>query len=670
MPVPRLRPWVLLAAVLLCLALGMPRASAADPSPIQTAWQATGGASGPLGAATSAETCGLRYGGCSQRFTHGTYYWSSSTGAHHVLDGVLADDWSRRGGLDGSLAYPVEDSPVCAVGSRCRQHFQNGYETWTATHGVHPVDDRLDGSKSFGLRWVAPLDAQLGYPVDDATCTLPRGGCTQEFEHGALYYVPDYSSAWAVLDGAIRDVWTAQGGVGSWVGYPFGDQLCGRSGVCAQQFGSDFPRTVITWSSRSGAHHLSSTEVTSRWQRGGVDGALGAATGPERAVAGGFEQDFEHGSIFGGDGLSAREVRYALWDEWTAWGRLTGMGRPLADERCSLEGDGCLQDFASGAIYWSPLTGAKAVRYAFAGEYERQGEQDGRLGYPVRSEGCGKRNGGCSQEFQGGTELWSGATGATTVYGALRSAYAAQGWENGRLGYPLGNEQCGGRDGGCVQELQGGTLLWSPGTGAHSVLGALRDRYRALGAETGDLGYPVTDEACGKRDGGCSQEFQGGTLLWSPVAGAHAVYFLIRDEYRQRGWENGRLGYPVAEKSCSGPDSGCRQTFQDGIVAWSSSTGTHVVLGAIGRAYDPRTLGYPVTNEACGKRDGGCSQEFQGGTVLWSPATGAHPVTGGVRTTYRAQGWENGGYGYPVSDPVPAGSGRTSQRFQGGTITG
>jgi hypothetical protein len=252
---------------------------------------------------------------------------------------------------------------------------------------------------------------------------------------------------------------------------------------------------------------------------------------------------------------------------WLAGGGAAGpLGAPTSAEQCGLVRDGCRQVFARGTMLWSAASGAKAVRYALAAEYTAQRAQDGRLGYPVAEEGCGKRDGGCSQEFQGGTELWSSATGAHTVYGALRDAYRAQGWENGRLGYPVANEGCGKRDGGCSQEFQGGTLLWSPTTGARAVYGALRDAYRAQGWENGRLGYPVAGEGCGKRDGGCSQEFQGGTLLWSRASGAHAVVGTIRERYRAQGWENGRLGYPVTDPATDAAGRPTPQRFQGGTL--------------------------------------------------------------------------------------------------------
>ncbi|RBY90031.1 hypothetical protein DQ240_02715 [Blastococcus sp. TF02A-26] len=72
---------------------------------------------------------------------------------------------------------------------------------------------------------------------------------------------------------------------------------------------------------------------------------------------------------------------------------------------------------------------------------------------------CGLVRGGCGQQFQGGSLHWSPATGAQATHGAIRDAWAAQGWETGSLGYPTGAMTCA-VSGDCEQRFQGGTLRW------------------------------------------------------------------------------------------------------------------------------------------------------------------------------------------------------------------
>ncbi|WP_441413144.1 S8 family serine peptidase [Arthrobacter sp. 2MCAF14] len=191
---------------------------------------------------------------------------------------------------------------------------------------------------------------------------------------------------------------------------------------------------------------------------------------------------------------------------------------------------------------------------------------------------CGLRNDGCYEMYQGGAIVWSPATGAHVSVGGIRAAWASTGYENGPLGYPTTNEACGLRDGGCYQMYQGGAIVWSPATGAHVSLGGIRAAWAATGYENGPLGYPTTNEACGLRDGGCYQMYQGGAVVWSPATGAHVSVGGIRAAWASTGYENGPLGYPTTNEYPAG-NGGVVQNYQGGRIAWSPAAGTTVTYG-------------------------------------------------------------------------------------------
>jgi peptidoglycan/xylan/chitin deacetylase (PgdA/CDA1 family) len=87
------------------------------------------------------------------------------------------------------------------------------------------------------------------------------------------------------------------------------------------------------------------------------------------------------------------------------------------------------------------------------------------LGSSTSAITCGITNGGCYQNYQNGAIIWSPATGAHVSVGEIRAAWAATGFENGRLGYPTTNEfPIGG--GSVAQNYQGGQISWSPLTGS------------------------------------------------------------------------------------------------------------------------------------------------------------------------------------------------------------
>ncbi|CCH86172.1 exported protein of unknown function; putative LGFP repeats [Modestobacter italicus] len=412
---------------------------------------------------------------------------------------------------------------------------------------------------------------------------------------------------------------------------------------------------------------------------GGPEGVLGHSVTGEYARAGGTVRDYANGSVLLAPGATTAYYTDFGASRYAQLGGPAGsLGWPTSNP-VDLAGTpmryaGHRQEFQGGSLYEYPLTGGPhLVTGVIRDRWRGLGAEAGALGYPLTDTVCGLRNGGCFQQFQGGSLYWSAATGVRRIEGAIGSRWAAQGWERGTLGYPTTDAVCGIRDGGCYQHFQGGSVYSYRYTGTWVVGGAIRDRWAAQGWENGPLGYPMSDEACGLRDGGCYQLFQWGSVHWSPRTGPRITEGAIRDAWGAQGWERGGLGYPTTEAACGIRDGGCFQVFQGGSVYWSRGTGALPVSGAIRDAWawqgwENGRLGYPIRGPVCGLRDGGCFQVFQGGSVYWSPRTGARPVSGALRDGWASQGWENGRLGYPVGDAygVPGGS---AQDFQQGTVS-
>ncbi|WP_434993750.1 D-alanyl-D-alanine carboxypeptidase family protein [Arthrobacter sp. Ld5] len=174
----------------------------------------------------------------------------------------------------------------------------------------------------------------------------------------------------------------------------------------------------------------------------------------------------------------------------------------------------CCALMAAGSLATAPPGQALT---AIDARYAQLGGAAGRLGAPAGAEFCGLRNGGCQRNYQRGSIVWSPATGAQPSYGAIRQTWLAYGSQNGRFGYPTGPEVCGLRDGGCYQNYQGGSIIWSPTTGARISVGAIRARWASTNFENGALGYPVSNEECSA--GTCKQRYQRGLITWTARAG-------------------------------------------------------------------------------------------------------------------------------------------------------
>jgi len=200
---------------------------------------------------------------------------------------------------------------------------------------------------------------------------------------------------------------------------------------------------------------------------------------------------------------------------------------------------------------------------------------NGALGAATTPEVYGLRDNGGYQCFERGCILYSPASGAHVSAGPIRSLWAATGFENGSLGYPVTDEVGGLKDGGVFQNYQGGAIIWSPATGAHISIGAIRSLWAATGFENGSLGYPVTDEVGGLKDGGVFQNYQGGAIIWSPATGAHISVGAIRSIWASTGYESGRLGYPTSDEYATGGDGGVAQNYQGGVIH-VSRTGSYI----------------------------------------------------------------------------------------------
>lgn len=97
-----------------------------------------------------------------------------------------------------------------------------------------------------------------------------------------------------------------------------------------------------------------------------------------------------------------------------------------------------------------------------------------------------------------------------------------------------------------------------------------------MGWQQSFLGFPVTDETSTPDGSGRFNHFQGGSLYWTPSTGAHEVHGAIRDKWASLGWEQSFLGYPVSDETDLGVASGRFSNFQQGQIAWSPRSGAAI----------------------------------------------------------------------------------------------
>jgi uncharacterized protein with LGFP repeats len=317
------------------------------------------------------------------------------------------------------------------------------------------------------------------------------------------------------------------------------------------------------------------------------------------------------------------------WPRWTLW--QYGSTDRVPGIAGNVDGDlfngtvGQLAALAAGNV--ATNCNGHTTQGQIAIEYASLGGCSSFLGGPVTDETATPDGVGRYNHFQnGGSIYWTPQTGAHEVHGDIHALWSSLGWERSALGYPL-TDETGTPDGvGRYNHFQNGSIYWTPQLGAHEVGGAIFGEWAQLGWERSVLGYPTTDET-GTPDGvGRYNHFQYGSIYFTPSTGAHEVHGNIQVEWSSLGWERSALGYPISDETGTPDGVGRYNHFQNGSIYWTPSTGAHALHGAIGGSwaqmgFERSPLGYPTSDEYA--VTGGSRQDFQHGSLLWSAATGA-----------------------------------------------
>lgn len=217
------------------------------------------------------------------------------------------------------------------------------------------------------------------------------------------------------------------------------------------------------------------------------------------------------------------------------------------------------------------------------------------------------------------------------------------------------------------------------------VCGEILDRYEALGGETSWLLLPIEHRSVNPDGQGHRQRFVGGVIYQHPDTGAHAVSPMTMDLWQRHGWEAGWQGYPLGgevpvqgSNTIDGEISGWVQRFQGGRVYRTPFLEGFKVASINGLILEKwlemggpdSELGFPIADEAKTADGVGRFSTFQNGSIYWHPDHGAHPVSGDILRQWAAAGYENGSFGYPVSDPTSEDGIKYAQSFQGGDYSG
>ncbi|MBI2699372.1 MULTISPECIES: LGFP repeat-containing protein [Mycobacterium] len=325
------------------------------------------------------------------------------------------------------------------------------------------------------------LGARKGdvYPVGD--------GFALDFDGGRMYFTPTTGARY--MFGPILDKYESLGGpANSDLGFPTINEVPGLAGPDSRVStfaASDNP--VIFWTPDHGAFVVRGA-LNAAWDKlGSSGGVLGAPTGDETYDGEVATQKFTGGEV--------------SWNRKTK--EFTTNPPALADQLKGLQI--AIDPTAAINMAWRAAGGANGPLGAKKGGPN-----------PIGGDGI-------VQEFNGGKIFFSPATGANAVEGPILQKYESLGGPvSSDLGFPIANEA----DGGITPASRIATfsaadkpvIFWTPDHGAFVVRGAMKAAWDKLKGATGKLGAPVGDQTV---DGDVvSQKFTGGKVSWNRAKNA------------------------------------------------------------------------------------------------------------------------------------------------------
>jgi LGFP repeat len=176
-----------------------------------------GSVAGPYGWPTSAMVCGLQGNGCFQQFQHGTIVTSDLYPTLGV-SGNMATLYASLGGPGGVLGLPTSVMvSASGNGGGFAQAFENGLVNASSAGAFAEVGAIRAKHSSMGS-----VAGPLGWPIGAAVCTLPGGGCSQEFQ-GGMIFASNSGLVQGITDPAIKTLYVSLGGPGGSLGWPVSD---------------------------------------------------------------------------------------------------------------------------------------------------------------------------------------------------------------------------------------------------------------------------------------------------------------------------------------------------------------------------------------------------------------------------------------------------------------
>ncbi|MFZ1160685.1 LGFP repeat-containing protein [Mycobacterium sp.] len=261
---------------------------------------------------------------------------------------------------------------------------------------------------------------------------------------------------------------------------------------------------------------------------------------------------------------------------------------------------------------------------------------------------------------------------------AITAAWKDAGGDTSDLGAKQGDCYVAGQ--GFAQDFVHGKMFFTPATGPRLMMGAILDKYEALGGPAAsDLGFPTANEVRGLAGPDSRVSTFSASdkplIYWTADHGAFVVRGAINAAWDKLGSSSGALGVPTGDETFDGELA--TQAFSGGKVSWNRLTKafTTVPPDLAGKLTDLQVPVDPTADinmawRAAGGPSGplgakqgdqypagsdGLAQNFAGGKIFFSPATGANAIEADILSKYESLGGPGGDLGFPISNETAGG---------------
>jgi uncharacterized protein with LGFP repeats len=338
-------------------------------------------------------------------------------------DAAMTQAWEAGGGATGPLG--IKDGGAYPAGAGFGQNFAGGKIFFSPPTGAHIMQGAiLDKYLSLG----GPADGDLGFPnIDEGAGKAPNSRNTtfSAGDNPVIFWTPDTGAH--VVRGALNAAWDKLGGSAGVLGVPTEDEVY-RGDLVNQTFTGG----QVSWNRKTNtftttppelAEQLAGLQVpgdvssainAARRVAGGPMGPLGAADGGQYQIGtDGIGQNYAGGKIFYSPATGANVITGQVLAKYESVGGPQGdLGFPTSSVNDGgLAPQSSVASFAADdqpVIFWTPDFGAVLVRGAMNAAWAKLGGATGELGAPTADQTESGEE--VTQKFNGGAITWNKAT--------------------------------------------------------------------------------------------------------------------------------------------------------------------------------------------------------------------------------------------------------------------